>query len=123
MARYFIFTLFVLGSCTERLNVEEEDMKKYPEILPFLLLEHEDFKGEHFLDPGWLHFSYAPTKDNDPTRMLDSVALKEGWKIENASYADRVYLKEIKSYPADNGLDSLIVSYSRENNQLVFKWH
>lgn len=123
MRRYFIFILLVLGSCTERLDVKEEDLQKYPEILPFLLLEHEGFRGEHFLDPGWLHFSYTPTKNSDPIRMLDSVALKEGWQIENTSNLDRVYLKEIKSYPADNGLDSLIVSYSTENNRLIFKRH
>lgn len=122
MRHYFIFILLVLGSCTERLDVKEEDLQKYPEIFPFLL-EHKDLEGEHFLDPGWLHFSYSPTKDNDPIRMLDSVAVKEGWQIENTSNLERVYLKEIKSYPADNGLDSLIVSYSTENNRLTFKWH
>ncbi len=118
----FLILIIILSSCLERLSVSEDDMKKYPEVLPFLL-ERKDLEGEHFLDQGWLHFSYIPTRSNDVIRVLDSIAISENWKIEKTSDLERVYLKEIKSYPSDTGLDSLIVSYSTKNNRLIFKWH
>jgi hypothetical protein len=123
MKRYFIFILLNLMACTERLAVEEDDINKYPKILPFLLLDHTDFEGEHFLDPGWLHFSYTSLMVNDPFIVIDSIARKEGWQIEKVSNFDRVYLEEIKSFPADDILDSLIVNYNKETKRVEFKWH
>lgn len=120
--RKIILIFCFLISCNERLETSYEDMKKYPEVLPFIL-SNKDFRGEHILDREWLHFSYKPKPSEDIIFKLDSIATKEKWEIKEITNLRRVYLKEIKSYPADEGLDTLFVEFVPKDNLLQFKWH
>jgi hypothetical protein len=120
MKNYLIVILFLAGC--DQVGVSEEDIKKYPEINVFVL-SNRDFKGSHDMDLGKLHFSYQPKFTNAPIEKMDSIAEAGNWVIKKESNYRRVFLKEIKSYPADIGLDSLYVEFKPSENRLYFKWH
>jgi hypothetical protein len=121
MKRY-LFILLLLVSC-DKVDIKEEDMQKYPEVLPFIL-DNNEFEGSHDVDLGWLHFSYTPKKTNqNPVNIMDSIASEESWKVIKVSSAERVYIKEIKSYPADTTIDSLIVKFDPSHYRLQFELH
>lgn len=120
MKNYLIIILFLVGC--DQVGVNEEDVKKYPDIAAFVL-SNRDFKGSHDMDMGKLYFSYQPIFPEPPIKKMDSVAINGNWEIKKHSEFRRLYLKEIKSYPADTGLDSLFVEFKPKENKLFFKWH
>ncbi len=75
------------------------------------------------MDLGKLNFSYQPNFTNSPIEKMDSIAIAGNWKIKKHSNLRRVFTKEINSYPADTGLDSLYVEFNPFENRLYFKWH
>ena len=120
MKNYLIFVLLLVGC--DQVDVSEKDIKKYPDIVPFVL-KNQNFKGSHDMDLGWLHFSYQPETTNDLMIAMDSIAVKSGWEVRDESKSKRIYLKKIESYSADRGLDTLFVEYRSNENRLYFKWH
>lgn len=119
MKNYILLTLLLVGC--DQVATSEKDMQKYPDILPFIL-ENRNFEAFHNTDLGWLHFSYEPMAGN-ALETTDSIADAEGWEILKESGLKRIYLKKIKSYPADNALDTLYVEIEPSKNRLYFKWH
>lgn len=120
MKSYLIVILFLVGC--DQVGVSEDDVKKYPEINAFIL-SNEDFKGSHDMDLAKLRFSYQPKFIDAPIEKIDSIAKARDWEIKKESGYRRIFLKEIKSYPADTGLDSLYVEFKPTENRLYFKWH
>lgn len=96
--------------------------RKYPDILPFVL-KNQNFESVHNTDLGWLHFSFEPMSGN-PLETTDSIANIEGWRmLKQPDDLKRIYLKKIKSYPADDTLDTLYVELEPSKDRLYFKWH
>ncbi len=122
MVRCFCLLLpILLGSC-DTINMTEEDMQKYPELLPFVL-DNTDFEGKHEIDLGQVTFSYdlsLPLKNAFDT--IDAIAISRNWRVTKISSNERLYLKAIKDFPADVQEDSLLVVYSTAQSRLTFNW-
>ena len=81
------------------------DVTKYEWLKPFIL-DSVDFKGKHDLDNGKLEFEYKINNDYI-LRKLDSIAISNSWEIFNKSKKQRIYIKNIQFYKADNHIDTL----------------
>ncbi|WP_285060212.1 hypothetical protein [Pedobacter ginsengisoli] len=105
----------------DQLNTTESDLKKYPEIQPFIL-GHKEFEASHDIDLGLLKFSYKLNKFySSPIITLDSIAVHHKWTISLLSENERIYSKRIKSYPVDNEADSLYLKFDSDENRLFFE--
>lgn len=115
--------LLLLTSCGDNLQVTEKDLEKYPEIQSFLF-EIQEFKGVHNMDLATLDFSYAISKSQDSVFLiLDSVAKREKWMVYLKSDKKRVYTKYIQSFPADEDIDSLIITYNNDEKRIYYRWN
>jgi hypothetical protein len=119
---FFLWLLLIsLGGCDkDKVKVTEQDMKKYPELRPFIL-SSTNFEGLHDIDLSQITFSYE-VKITNPIDTIDAIALSRNWSITKKSDSERLYLKMIKDYPADDQTDSLSVVYAPAQNRLTFRW-
>jgi len=116
----WICICLILAGC-DRINIREDDLRKYPEIQPFILA-HEKFEGSHDIDLGKLKFSYELNKPyTAPFVTLDSIAARHNWIIKSPADDERIYEKKIKSYPANNEADSLYLKFDSDENRLFFE--
>ncbi|WP_285060205.1 hypothetical protein [Pedobacter ginsengisoli] len=116
----WIYIWVVLVGC-DQLKVTEDNLKNYPEIQPFIL-GHKEFEGSHDIDLGSLWFSYKLNKPyTAPFVTLDSIAARHNWIIKSPADDERIYIKKIKSYPANNEADTLHLKFNSKSDQLIFE--
>lgn len=124
MKLYSLLFILVFTGCSQKSNFTIADFKKHPEINVFLI-DTINLEAKHYHDLAWLHFSFQTKSvhENKIMELVDSIAISNDWnKIEISDYS-RKYLKLIKSYPADNQMDTLYFDYNSNDNRLNFKWH
>lgn len=113
--------LVIILGCNKLKN-NYQDIKKYPEIVPFVL-DSTSFDGYHDYDNAIIQFSYKINpKKYDILVYMDSVAFSNNWVIKRSKKLERVYTKYISSFPADNFVDTLFVSTDTTKNLLKFLW-
>lgn len=119
-----IILIFLFIGCVEKSNYSVSDFERHPEIKVFLI-DTIDFRATHYFDRAWLHFSYKSRNISiyKTVDSIDCIAKINNWQIEKISDNKRIYLKFIKSYPADNAVDTLYFNYDKNSNTCNFKWH
>jgi hypothetical protein len=122
MKNIIFILLLLITSCGDNLQVTEKDLEKYPEIQSFLFQIHE-LRGVHNIDLAILDFSYLISKPKDSVFLiLDSVAKREKWIVYSKDSISRVYTKYIQSFPADEEIDSLIITYNNDEKRIYYRW-
>lgn len=123
MKSFACFIFLFLLSCSDNLQFTEKDLEKHPEIQPFLL-DIQDFKGVHNIDLAILDFSYSISKSDDSVFfILDSIAKNEKWVVCSKSAQTRVYTKYIQSFPGDEEIDTLTISYRNDEKRIYYRWN
>ncbi len=120
MKYLLVFFVIIFFGCNEHMDANIEDVKKAPEMIPFIISSKE-FKGTHVLDTEELYFSYdapGPTKRISDT--LDYIAKTNGWKIVLSEEVKKIYSKKIVSFPADTANYDTLSIEIKTNNKLEF---
>lgn len=124
MKLFYLIIVTLLVGCKQFSTYTTDDFKKHPEINVFLF-DTLSLTAKHYYDRAWLHFSFQ-TKSIPEDRIMefvDSIAVSNDWNKINISDYSRKYLKLIKSYPADNEIDTLYFDFNLTDKKLNFKWH
>lgn len=124
MKLYCLLFMFLFSGCSQKSNFNISDFEKHPEINIFLI-DTINLEAKHYHDLAWLHFSFQVNfvREEKIMELVDSIAFSNDWnKIKISDYS-RKYLKLIKSYPADNEMDTLYFYYNSIDKRLSFKWH
>lgn len=116
-----VVILILLFSGCSYVSSDEHEMGRYPEIERFILTE-DKVQTKHFIDAGVKEF-YFRTNLQNYFAYTDSVALVNAWDRIEESKRKRVYTKLIKSYPADESVDTLVISIDDpvRNIELIWK--
>lgn len=81
-ALFLIAVLALLTGCYEQKFQNESDVKKYPELVPFIDSFGEFVQAEADLDIGILEAEYIYDKD---IQNLKKIADQEGWKVKKVA--------------------------------------
>ena len=92
---YIILISFVLFSCSDNLDLKENDLKKYPWLTPFVQSNIKDFEGKHNMDLGTLEFSFQESSQSNALSKFDTIAQKEQWKVIKKSPSEREFSKVV----------------------------
>lgn len=118
MIRVVILTLLFSGCAY--VSSDEHEMGRYPEIERFILAE-DKVQTKHFIDAGVKEF-YFQTNFQDYFVYTDSVALVNSWDKIEESKSRRIYTKLLKSYPADESIDTLVISIDDQIRNIKLVW-
>jgi len=115
------FLIPILVGCTtiERQNADPD---KYPEISIFLK-DGDDLQSIHNIDNSTIKYEFYQDDRDAYFKLIDSLSAIEGWRkvsIRDSGFT-RVYIKNIKSYPADHQVDTVIIKEGNDNFKLIWK--
>lgn len=113
-----VLLVFMLASCSY-ISTEQDEITKYPEVADFIATLGK-CDSKHYIDKGVIEFYFTSEKANY-LRYADSVAFANSWKTIQSSDIIRVYSKMIKSYPADEAVDTLKVFTEGETVKIIWK--
>ncbi len=123
MRNYIILAIIfsAFNSCSDSLELEKSDLKKYPWLAPFLTTDIVNFQGNQNIDLGIMHFSYAiPLNIYGIPLKMDSVALKENWTIVNSSNTSKKYSKELNAFHTDKERTFIEINIDTIENRILF---
>lgn len=112
-----LIMLIILTNC-DNIRQNYHDMLKYPEIKPFVL-DSINFRGNLNIDNSSLKFSFS-IKISYPLIKIDSIASVKDWLLIDSTRESRMYVKDIKHYPADFKIDTLKIKYNEKKSRLSF---
>ena len=118
-----VISLVVLRSIEHVIPVEA-DLKKYPELIPFLA-GRSGFRGIRFT-PDSNEFEVAfPTALKSPDSFFQTVeaqAIAAGWKLSSRSAIRHVYQRRSERSRSTSTIDEIALSYSLPSSEVTLHW-
>ncbi|MCX6899695.1 MAG: hypothetical protein NT105_13480 [Verrucomicrobia bacterium] len=125
MAGAVFLVICLCSACTGEYPMSREaDLKKYPELAPFIL-PIKSFQGERCdLEAGVFRFAYVADFESPGAwiPLFDQRATREGWRIIASSDCSRSYSKNLKRFPAQEKADIVIVSVDHAKSLVRVEW-
>lgn len=115
MRLYMLFMfLFLLPSCSDKVNQKEKDILKYNYLQPFTLERGKFIGGKLDVDNNILEYSYQVIDVSKEMKIIKDKAIGDGWKFENNSFE-----KYVKIYEIDG--EKMNVKITKTHNKITFK--
>ncbi|MCX6909808.1 MAG: hypothetical protein NTY01_17445 [Verrucomicrobia bacterium] len=125
MTRAVFLVICLCSACTGEYPVSREaDLKKYPELAPFIL-PMKSFQGERCdVEAGVFKFAYVADFESPSAclSLFDQRATREGWRMIASGDCHRSYSKNLKRFTAQEKADIVIVSVDPAKSLVRVEW-